>query len=160
MRAFNLKPIPAHWFAAYAAVLLLVVLFMPPATAQQLEPLAIISGNDRHAFAVEIADTPEKRARGLMFRRSMPADQGMLFDFERDDIISMWMRNTYISLDMLFIRNDGTITHIVEHTEPLSERTISSRAPVRSVLELNAGTSARLGIAVGDRVEHALFARR
>jgi uncharacterized protein len=129
-----------------------------PSIAQALQPLVIVSGDERHEFAVELAATPAERSRGLMYRRSMPADQGMLFDFERDEMVSMWMRNTYISLDMLFIRADGTIARIAEHTEPLSERTISSGEPVRSVLELNAGTSARLGIEPGDRVEHGLFA--
>ena len=134
-----------------------IALNIPLSAAQSLEPLAIVSGDSRHEFSVEIADTPAARSRGLMFRRSMPADQGMLFDFERDEMVSMWMRNTYISLDLLFIRKDGTIARIAERTEPLSERTISSGEPVRSVLELNAGTASRLGISVGDRVEHGLF---
>lgn len=132
-----------------------------PARAQPaLEPLVIVSGEARHEFQVEIADTPESRARGLMFRRSMPADHGMLFDFERVAPVSMWMRNTYISLDMLFIAEDGRIVRIARDTEPLSERTIPSGEPVLSVLELNASTTRRLGIEAGDRVEHRLFAGR
>jgi uncharacterized protein len=131
-----------------------------PATAQTLEPLVIVSGDDRHEFQVELAVTPTERSRGLMYRRSMPADQGMLFDFERDEMVSMWMRNTYIPLDMLFIRTDGTIARIAANTEPLSERTISSGEPVRYVLELNAGKSAELGISPGDTVEHTLLSSR
>jgi len=161
LRAFALsKNMPVKWLAVLTIALLWIALVAPPSMAQSLEPLAILSGDSRHEFSVEIANTPAARSRGLMYRRSMPANQGMLFDFERDDMISMWMRNTYISLDMLFIRKDGTIARIVEHTEPLSERTISSGEPVRSVLELNAGTASRLGISAGDRVEHQLFSAR
>ncbi len=92
-----------------------------------------------------------------MFRQSMPADQGMLFDFERDQMVSMWMRNTFIPLDMLFIFADGRIHRIEHRTEVESERTISSGVPVRAVLELNAGTAERLGIRPGDRVVHPMF---
>jgi uncharacterized membrane protein (UPF0127 family) len=83
----------------------------------------------------------------------------MLFDFQRMAPVSMWMQNTYIPLDMLFIRADGTIARIEEHTEPLSTRTIPSGEPVLGVLELNAGTSSQLGIKAGDRVEHPMFKR-
>jgi uncharacterized membrane protein (UPF0127 family) len=106
-----------------------------------------------------MAETDEQRSRGLMFRRSLPAGHGMLFDFKSDQVISMWMRNTYISLDMIFIRNDGTIVRIAENTEPLSERIISSGGPVRAVLEVIAGTSRRLGLGPGDRVAHPMFRR-
>jgi uncharacterized protein len=145
------------WLFAAAIFLACASLASSPSLAQALQPLVIVSGDERHEFMVELAATPAERSRGLMYRRSMPTDHGMLFDFERDEMVSMWMRNTYISLDMLFIRADGTIVRIAEHTEPLSERTISSGEPVRSVLELNAGTSSRLGIEAGDRVEHDLF---
>ncbi len=122
-----------------------------------LQPIAIVTDDARHEFRVEFAATPAERSRGLMYRRSMPADQGMLFDFGRVDPVSMWMRNTYIALDMLFMTPDGVIVRIAHDTEPLSERTISSGQPVLSVLELNAGTARRLGIEAGDRVEHPLF---
>ena len=95
-----------------------------------------------------------------MFRRSLPADRGMLFDFARVEPVSMWMQNTYIPLDMLFIRADGTVARVAENAEPLSTRTIPSGEPVLAVLELLGGTAARLGIKAGDRVEHPLFARR
>lgn len=123
----------------------------------RLEPLTIDSRGKRHNFRIEMARTDADRARGLMFRRSMPADQGMLFDFERDQMVSMWMRNTYISLDMLFIRADGTVARIAERTEPLSTRTIPSGEPVLSVLEINGGVAEKLGIKAGDKVEHVLF---
>ncbi len=108
-------------------------------------------------FSVELASTDEERARGLMFRRSLPEGHGMLFDFKREANVSMWMRNTYISLDMIFIRSDGRIRRIAERTEPLSERIISSGGPVRAVLEVAAGTAAKLGLAPGDRIGHPIF---
>ncbi|MBN8942440.1 MAG: DUF192 domain-containing protein [Rhizobiales bacterium] len=112
----------------------------------------------RHSFTLELANTPETRTRGLMFRRELALGRGMLFDFgpaEAD--VSMWMKNTYIALDMVFIRADGTIRHIAENTTPLSEATISSTGPVKGVLEVVAGTAQRFGIAAGDLVEHPFF---
>jgi uncharacterized membrane protein (UPF0127 family) len=127
---------------------------------QALESLAIATqGGQKQSFRVEVARNDADRAQGLMFRRSMPADQGMLFDFGRVEPVSMWMQNTYLSLDMLFIRLDGTIARIAANTEPLSTRTIPSGEPVLAVLELNAGTAAKLGIKPGDRVEHPIFKR-
>jgi uncharacterized membrane protein (UPF0127 family) len=134
------------------------VLAQAPAPAG-LESLVIVSGDKRHAFQVEVMRTDEQRARGLMHRNYMPADRGMLFDFKAVEPVAMWMQNTYISLDMLFIRADGTIARIAERTEPLSTRTIPSGEPVLSVLEINGGVSKTLGIKPGDRVEHALFKR-
>jgi hypothetical protein len=137
------------------------MLSLPLASAraqENLSPLVIRTRNGKtHAFRVEIALDDEQRARGLMFRRFMPEDRGMLFDFKRDGEVSMWMRNTYISLDMLFIRADGVIHHIAQRTEPFSERTISSNGPVRAVLEINGGIAAKLGIAPGDMVVNAVF---
>jgi uncharacterized protein len=124
------------------------------------EPLAIDTRGGRQAFAVEVMRNDEDRSRGLMFRRTMAPDHGMLFDFERVQPVTMWMRNTYLPLDMVFIRADGTIARVAADTEPLSDRTIPSGEPVLAVLELNAGTTARLGIRPGDRVEHPLFRRR
>lgn len=129
------------------------------APASGLEPLTIVSGGKRHLFQVEVMRTPEQRARGLMHRKYMPADRGMLFDFQRVEPVAMWMQNTFISLDMLFIRADGTIARIAERTEPLSTRTIPSGEPVLSVLEINGGVSETLGLKPGDRVEHPLFKR-
>jgi uncharacterized membrane protein (UPF0127 family) len=131
----------------------------PASPAAALESLAIVSGDKRHPFQVEVMRTPEQRARGLMHRRYLPADRGMLFDFGRTEPVAMWMENTYIPLDMLFIRADGTIARIAENTEPLSQRTIPSGEPVLSVLEINGGVSRTLGLKPGDRVEHPLFRR-
>ena len=128
--------------------------------ALRTEPLGIVSKNGRHAFDVEVMRTDADRARGLMYRRTMAADHGMLFDFERVLPVTMWMKNTYLPLDMVFIRADGTIARVVADTEPLSTAIISSGEPVLGVLELNAGTAAKLGIRPGDRVEHAMFKTR
>ncbi len=109
-------------------------------------------------FTVEIARSPEQRARGLMFRTELDRNSGMLFVFDQPGIVRMWMKNTLIPLDMLFIAEDGRISRIAARTTPLSEKTIASGGPVRAVLELPAGTAARLGIAEGDRVLSDAFA--
>jgi len=119
--------------------------------------LLIQSGDRRFEFQVELATTPGERRRGLMFRQELAPDRGMLFDFNRTTPISMWMRNTYISLDMLFIRADGKIANIARDTEPFSEAILSSDGPVRAVLEVPAGTTLLLGIQPGDRVLHPVF---
>lgn len=110
-----------------------------------------------HHFHVELASTPEERARGLMFRRSLAADAGMIFDYGHETRIAMWMKNTYIPLDMLFIDSQGVIRHIRENAVPHDETPIPSTVPVRAVLELNGGTAARLGIGPNDRVTHKIF---
>ena len=128
--------------------------------AADLQPLEIATKSGVRTFAVEMAVTPEEQARGLMFRRSLPEGQGMLFDFQRDQELSFWMKNTYIPLDMIFIRSDGRIHRIAENTEPLSERLVPSLGPARAVLEVIAGTARKLGLAPGDRVAHPIFRSR
>jgi uncharacterized protein len=125
--------------------------------AQTLEKLTIQTAKGAHSFDVEVMRTPEERGKGLMFRRHMPADRGMLFDFGRTEPVAMWMQNTYIPLDMLFIRADGTIARIHAFAEPLSTRTIPSGEPVLGVLELNGGVADSIGAKPGDRVSHAMF---
>lgn len=128
--------------------------------AQRTEPLGIVSKTRRNTFDVEVMRNDADRARGLMYRRSMAADRGMLFDFERVAPVTMWMKNTYLSLDMVFIRADGTIARVAADTEPLSTAIVASGEPVLAVLELNAGTAAKFGIRAGDRVEHSMFKSR
>ncbi len=109
---------------------------------------------------MEVARTDADRTRGLMYRTSLPERHGMLFDFEVEQPIFMWMKNTYIPLDMIFIRNDGTIIRIEEMTTPHSTRTIASGEPARAVIELAGGSARRLGIAAGDKVAHPVFTAR
>ncbi len=109
-------------------------------------------GGQRHRFEVELALSRAQHTQGLMYRRDLAADAGMLFLYERDGMHSMWMRNTLIPLDMLFITRDGRIVHIAQRTVPGSLDTISSAVPVKAVLEVNGGTAARLGLQPGDRV--------
>ena len=124
------------------------------------DTLEIVSKTGVHVFSVELAVSDEQRTRGLMFRRALPEGQGMLFKFEPDQVIKMWMHNTYISLDMIFIRSDGRVLRIAENTKPESDNIISSGAPARGVLEVIAGTARKLGIAPGDRVAHPWFGQR
>lgn len=120
--------------------------------------LVIQATGGAHRFAVEVALTPVQRERGLMFRAELPPDGGMLFVHEEERVVHMWMKNTLIPLDMLFLAADGTIVRIAAETEPLSTRIISSGDPAKGVLELKGGTARRLGIVPGDRVVHPAFA--
>jgi uncharacterized membrane protein (UPF0127 family) len=142
------------------ALLVLALLARPvSAGAAEVQTLEIASKNGVHTFSVEVVSTDPERERGLMFRRELPEGTGMLFDFHDDQPVTFWMKNTYISLDMIFIRSDGRILHIAENTEPMSERLIPSGGAVRAVLEVIAGTAQRLGIAPGDRVAAPIFNR-
>jgi hypothetical protein len=144
-------------FRRTAFILLGFLLVAGFARAAGLPTLEIVSKTGVHVFAVEIADTGAQREKGLMFRRELPEGQGMLFDFHREQDVSMWMQNTYISLDMFFIQGDGRILRIAENTEPLSTRIIPSGGPVRAVLEVIGGTARKLGIAPGDKVAFPIF---
>ncbi|MEX0751763.1 MAG: DUF192 domain-containing protein, partial [Xanthobacteraceae bacterium] len=117
-----------------------------------LKTVEIVSKTGVHVFTVELADNDEERARGLMFRKELPAGQGMLFDFHREQEVAFWMKDTYISLDIIFIGGDGTIRRIAAGTEPLSLTSIPSGGPIRAVLEVAAGTAKKLGIEPGDKV--------
>lgn len=122
------------------------------------EPLTIVTRDGtKHTFTVEMALKPEQQMVGEMFRTSVPPDGGMLFDwgFPRDS--QMWMKNTLVPLDMVFIKSDGTIRAIAESTIPQSLAVIDSRGPVRATLELQGGITAKLGIRVGDRVQQRIF---
>ncbi|WP_072392357.1 DUF192 domain-containing protein [Hyphomicrobium sp. CS1GBMeth3] len=127
------------------------------ATSAQVERLQLVTANGVHALDVEIAVTPEQQALGLMYRTSLPDSKGMLFTHTTPREITMWMRNTYIPLDMVFIRADGTIHRIEARTEPLSERIIASEGPVSAVLEIAGGAAERMGLKAGDKVRHPAF---
>jgi uncharacterized membrane protein (UPF0127 family) len=107
---------------------------------------------------VEVAADDRSRMRGLMYRTQLAADAGMLFDFHNDGFRDFWMKDTVLPLDMIFIRADGTIASIAPNTTPYSEKVISSQAPVRAVLEINAGRAAALDIHPGEKVHNAVFA--
>ncbi len=157
-------PLWACGIIAAAVVGLAIAVPKPAATQQTLQTfatdrLSIETANGRRLdFEVELALTPEQRAQGLMFRRGLPEMSGMLFVYGKEWDVSMWMKNTVIPLDMLFIKGDGRIVAIAERTVPQSLETISSGQMVAGVLELNGGTAARLGIRPGDRVRHPAFA--
>jgi len=122
------------------------------------EKLVIVTADGvKHDFNVEMAISSDQQMTGLMFRPSVPADGGMLFDWGQSRDSAMWMKNTISSLDMLFINGDGTVRRIAENTTPRSLATIPSGGPVRATLELAAGTAARLHIQVGDKVEQRIF---
>jgi uncharacterized protein len=123
----------------------------------RIEPLSIVTDTTATLLSAEIADTDELRERGLMFRHVLPQNQAMLFDFGKPRPAAMWMKNTYISLDMLFVRADGTIAAMAENTEPFSTQIISVEEPVKGVVELAAGTVKRLGIKRDDKVYHEIF---
>ena len=124
---------------------------------KHVRELRIKTSDKEHVFSVELALDDAEQAKGLMFRRNMADDHGMLFVYDMERVIGMWMKNTFLPLDMLFLESDGRIVKIARHTEPHSTDVISSQKPVLAVLELNAGTSDHLAISVGDRVLHPLL---
>jgi uncharacterized membrane protein (UPF0127 family) len=150
----------ARFWISIAAVLALCALTSLGAQAASIQPLEIVTKNGVHVFSVEMATTDKEREQGLMYRKELPDGKGMLFDFSPEQQISMWMKNTYIPLDMIFIRADGRILRIAENTEPHSLAIISSGGLAKGVLEVIAGTAQKYGIAPGDRVAHPLFKPR
>jgi uncharacterized protein len=150
--------------AALAAFLALAVFVASAAPQAQLatyskSELTIETSAGKQHFAIEEAKTPEQMAQGLMYRRTMAADAGMLFEYERAQPVSFWMKNTLIPLDMLFIGADGTVLDIHERAVPLSLDPIGTDKPVLAVLELNGGTVSRLSIKRGDRIDHPILAK-
>jgi hypothetical protein len=121
------------------------------------DKLEIVTATGSYPFIVEIAASQEARARGLMFRREMAANAGMLFDYGYDQPVAMWMKNTYIPLDMLFVAGNGRVVNTHERAVPHSLQALPSSRPVRAVLEVVAGTVSRLGIRAGDIVRHRIF---
>lgn len=151
-----------HFKQVAAFLIFLVLSFGPGALVAgplpvDSERLFIDTSKGPVGFTVELALTPENRATGLMNRQSMAADHGMLFRFDQTRDVLMWMKNTPLSLDMLFIAENGRIARIAQNTVPYSETIIPSGSPVRYVLELNAGTAAKTGVSVGDRVRHRVI---
>jgi uncharacterized membrane protein (UPF0127 family) len=155
----GLRPAPAAGLAFLLVALHTVTLASGvPAGLPEESATIVTADGGSHDFRLHVARTPEHRRRGLMFVTRLDADEGMLFDFEVPRSVGMWMKNTPLSLDMLFVRADGRIANIATHTRPFSKRMISSHGDVLAVIELPAGTTARLRIRDGDRVEHPIFA--
>jgi uncharacterized protein len=152
--------------ALLATLLCLVTASAEPTDAQQLDQaferstLQIATPDARlHNFRIWIADDEARRARGLMFVRHLEEDQGMLFIYPQPQSIAMWMKNTHIPLDMLFVGADGRVESVAANTEPMSVKTIRSRGPVIAVVELNAGAAAKMKIGPGARVIHPAYFR-
>lgn len=170
----SLSPSPRPWRAWAAALLLSLAVGMSAAlpTLRAEEPVLDLAtypkgdvvvetaAGGRHRFRVWIADTEPRQRQGLMFVRDLPADQGMLFINRPPRPASFWMKNTYITLDLLFVDARGKVLHIFERATPLSLEPMGIEAPVRAVLEIKGGESARRGIRVGDRVQHPAFGAR
>jgi uncharacterized membrane protein (UPF0127 family) len=145
---------------ALAAMVVLCAFAGSGVRAATFQTLEIATKSGVKVFSVELATTEEEKTTGLMYRKELADGKGMLFDFSPEQEVSMWMKNTYIPLDMIFIRADGRILRIAENTEPLSTRIIPSGGLAKGVLEVIAGTAQKYGIAPGDRVAHPLFNRR
>jgi hypothetical protein len=148
--------------AKTAALLVVSCLAVAIAACSEQSPadrrqLTLRTTTGEHVVAIEIAETDAQKSLGLMYRTSVPELTGMLFPYDHPQEITMWMRNTYVSLDMVFIKGDGIVHRIETHTEPLSERIIASQGPVTAVLELVAGSAERLKLKPGDRVLHPIF---
>lgn len=142
------------------ALLALVVAGVMAGTAvraAELQTVEIATKSGVQVFTVEVATTEEEKRTGLMYRKELADGRGMLFDFSPEQEVAMWMKNTFIPLDMIFIRADGRILRIAENTVPQSTAIISSRGLAKGVLEVIAGTAKKYGIAPGDRVAHPLF---
>jgi uncharacterized protein len=152
---------PGLRVAAIAVLLgtLATLAVLVPAQAAGQATIEIVSKTGVHAFSVELATTDAERTRGLMFRKQLPEGHGMLFDFQYEQPVAFWMHNTYISLDIIFIRNDGRILRVAENAQPMSDKLIPSGGPVRAVLEVIAGTARKLGVAPGDRVTGSIFGK-
>jgi len=155
-RIIDRRPRAGRWMSLVAA-LVLAAFAHAGARAATFQPLEIVTKSGVQVFSVEMAATEQEKETGLMYRKELADGKGMLFDFTPEQEVSMWMKNTYVSLDMIFIRSDGTILRIAENTEPLSTRIIPSRGLAKGVLEVVAGTAKKYGIEPGDRVGHPLF---
>jgi uncharacterized protein len=158
-RVFDRPFLVTRRWIALAAVVVFCAFSGAGVRAANFQTLEIATRSGVQVFSVEMATTDKEREAGLMYRKELADGKGMLFDFSPEQEVSMWMKNTYIPLDMIFIRADGTILRIAENTEPLSTRIIPSNGLAKGVLEVIAGTAQKYGIAPGDRVAHPLFKR-
>ena len=147
-----MKAVGVRIWAAVAFAIFLAACTGMPAEGGALDSLEIATSTGRHVFQVEVANNDAAREHGLMDRRYMAPDHGMLFEFDRDEPVAFWMKNTYIPLDMVFIAPGGRIVKIIADAHPFSLNVLSSDVPVAAVLEIRGGEAQALGLAVGDRV--------
>lgn len=157
MYAIASRAAPRAVLTCLCAVVMMLVVVPSLDAKMRRETLVLSTAAGEHVIDIEVAETTEEKSVGLMFRRSVPEKAGMLFPYGSAQEVTMWMRNTLIPLDMVFIRADGVVHRIEARTEPLSERIIASQGPVTAVLELAGGAAERLGLKPGDRVLHAHF---
>jgi len=153
----RLAIVPGVWLIVLAALCSFAA-----TNAHAEAPVAVVTvtsaNGDGHEFVLEVADTEERRQRGLMFRKELPEDGGMIFIYDPPQVAAMWMKNTLIPLDMVFVDAGSRIAHVASRTTPHSLEPISAGVPVAAVIELNGGTCDRLGMGVGDRVHYELTA--
>lgn len=154
------RSLRTNWRVAGIVAVLAVTSFFVFTSNSIGSTATLFTQSGLHRISVEVADTPQTRATGLMHREEMGEEEGMLFDFGSAQPVSMWMKNTLIPLDMLFLRDDGTIARIARNARPHDLTPIPSGEPVRYVLELNGGAAAAFGAQIGDRLEHPIIAGR
>ncbi len=145
--------------AAVLLAFLCAIGFTAPARAGGQDTIEIVTGSGVHVFSVELATNEMERSLGLMYRKEMAPNHGMLFDFQHDQPVQFWMHNTYLPLDMIFITGDGRVLHVAENAKPMSDTLIPSGGAVRGVLEVVAGTAHKFGIKAGDLVTGSFFGR-
>jgi len=154
---FNRTRVKRALFFVFGWLLLSTLMTTSVRAEMRKDRVTITTASGRHDFSVEITESDADRAMGLMFRQSLAKRSGMLFAYPKSFEITMWMKNTYISLDMIFIRKDGRVHRIEKGTEPFSERVVASQGDVSAVLEVAAGVADAIGLKAGDRVEHRFF---
>jgi uncharacterized protein len=157
LRCFDRRLVRTWLLSAVVAAIALGAWSGFRAQAASFQTLEIVTKTGVQVFSVEMATSEQEKETGLMYRKELADGKGMLFDFSPEQEVSMWMKNTFIPLDMIFIRADGRILRIAENTEPQSTRIIPSRGLAKGVLEVIAGTAKKYGIEPGDRVGHPLF---
>lgn len=143
----------------FVNLLAIAMLSLPVAACSQEDRAILHTSEGDFTFKVEVVDTPDTRARGLMFRQELASNAGMLFDFQEERQVAFWMRNTFIPLDMIFIAADGTVKTVHVNARPQDPTSIPSNALVRFVLEIPGGRSVEIGLAEGDRLEHPLIGK-
>jgi uncharacterized protein len=148
-----------HWRLFGAFLVLLAATPLPGLAQSDRNVLSIETASGAYKFNVDVMRSQPDLEKGLMFRKSIPADYGMLFDFQHEQNIMMWMKNTLIPLDMIFMDKTGKVVGIIANAEPMSEKILTVSAPTDAVLEVRGGTAARIGLKLGDTVQDAIFAR-